>query len=131
MSFATEANVREALGRDLTAEETDLVQVLLDEADDVILAYLSTVLEDPIPGAVVRVAARMVARVFLQTGMIGADNVTQQTGPFSQTVKYSAGATNGSPWLSSADKSRLRPYRRSLGSATVQSFHTGRYRQEL
>lgn len=133
MAFATPEQVADALGRDLTSQEEAAAPTLLEEATDLITGYLGCT-PDPVPGAVSRVCARMVARVFGQAAAsvpVGASQVQQSAGPFSRSTSFSTGASNGSPWLAAADKTSLRLYRCNGGMRSVsgQSDHTGRYRE--
>lgn len=119
MAFADSDDVEQALRRELTATEETYVETMLDEASDLVLGYLR---QDPttgstVPGAVVRVTARMVARVIQQDGV--TPGTQQQTaGPFSTT--FVSGSSSGSPWLSMSDKITLKPYRRGGGLISVQ-----------
>src|SRR5690606_5757611 len=130
MAFADEADVVLALGRELTTAEQTSVDTLLDEATDLITGHLGCT-PDPVPDAVKRVTARMVARVFSQAQIsVGASQVQETAGPFSRSTSYASGTSNGSPWLAAADKVTLRPYRCGGGfrSVSLESPQTGKYR---
>lgn len=130
MAFATQTDVEAALGRSLTSTEAVSVDTLLDEATDLIIGYLGCT-PDPVPDAVKRVTARMVARVFSQSQIsVGASQVQETAGPFSRSTSYPAGTSNGAPWISAADKVALRPYRCGGGFRAVplESPQSGRYR---
>lgn len=130
MAFANQADVESALGRDLTDAEGQSVDALLDEASDLLVGYLGCT-PDPVPDAVKRVTARMVARVFSQAQIsVGASQVQESAGPFSRSTSYASGTSNGSPWLAAADKVVLRPYRCGGGfrSVSLESPQTGKYR---
>ncbi len=130
MAFADQDDVVSALGRDLSASEAS-VETLLEEASDLIVGYLGCT-PNPVPDAVKRVTARMVARVFSQAQIsVGASQLTETAGPFSRSTSYAAGTSNGSPWLAAADKTVLRPYRCGGGfrSVPLESQQSGRYRR--
>lgn len=134
MAFAADTDVEAALGRSLTTAEDASVDTLLNEATDLLIGYLGCD-PDPVPDAVERVCARMVARVFAQASsagapVIGASQVQQTAGPFSKSTSFSAGTATGAPWLSAADKVALRPHRCGGGfrALPVESAQSGRYR---
>jgi hypothetical protein len=119
-----------ALGRELTEAEEASVETVLEEATDLLTGFLGCA-PDPVPDAVKRVTARMVARVFSQALVnIGASQVQETAGPFSRSTSYAAGTSNGSPWLAAADKLALRPFRcgGGLRSVALESDQSGRYR---
>lgn len=131
MAFADEADVVLALGRELTTAEQTSVDTLLEEATDLVTGHLGCA-PDPVPDAVKRVTARMVARVFSQAQIsTGASQVQETAGPFSRSTSYASGTSNGSPWLAAADKVVLRPYRCGGGfrSVAVESEQSGEYRR--
>lgn len=134
MAFADETDVEAALGRDLTTAESEQVDTLLEEATDLLIGYLGCE-PDPAPDAVVRVCARMVARVFAQAAsanapVVGASQVQQTAGPFSFGTSFPAVASSGSPWLTANDKVALRPYRcGGFRAVPVESVQSGRYRR--
>jgi len=133
MAFAADADVEAALGRDLTFDEVASVSVLLEEASDLLIGYLGCE-PDPVPDAVKRVCARMVARVFEQASSgaaFGATGTQQTAGPFSQSVQFAAGTTYHAPWISATDKVVLRPYRCGGGfrSVNLESAQSGGYRR--
>lgn len=140
MAFATAADVKTALGRDLTTTETARAAGLLDEASDLVDTYLGWDGDEPtpIPGKATRVVARMVARVIKQeseaTGavVLGAEQMSRTMGPFTEQATFAAGATTGSPWLSSTDKATLRRMRvgGGLSSLSLATSQTGLYRTE-
>lgn len=138
MALASPEDVAAALGRDLTAAETEQAPTLLDEASDLVIGYLgcdpTDTTQEPatVPEAVSRVVARMVARVLGQAGHVpGSEGTTETVGPFSQTVRFASGTTSGAPWLTVTDKVALRPYRCGGGMRAVPlaTMQTGRYRR--
>lgn len=129
-----QTGVEEALGRELTTAEEAKVDNLIDEAGDLLHGYLGVDYRDEtsIPGAVARVAARVVARSFEQAASespFGVEGTTDQAGPFSRTLRFSSGTTSGSVWLDVKDKIKLRPYRvGAFRSVPLESRQSGRYR---
>jgi hypothetical protein len=111
VALATQADVENALGRFLTADED--VTTLLEEASDLAAAYLGGY-PDPVPGAVSRAVATMVVAVLTKPEATTADysaggyNATRQ--PLTINVGTESQTTTG-PWLTKAIRIRLRPYR--------------------
>jgi cell wall-associated NlpC family hydrolase len=119
MAFATAVDVVAALGRSLTSDESAAVENQLDQATDLVVGYLGAT-PDPVPGAVTRVVATMVAAVFTKPATNNSDygangyNVVREA----MTVKVGVeSATTSGPWLTNALKMRLSPYR--VGALTV------------
>lgn len=136
MAYADDEDVEAALGRDLTTAEGNAVDALLDEATDLLIGYLGCAQDHPVPDAVKRVCARMVARVFAQAAssnapVVGASQVQETAGPFSRSASFSSGTATGAPWLAAADKVALRPYRCGGGfrSVPAESVQSGKYRR--
>lgn len=119
MALATPADVVKALRRDLTSEEEEGVDSLLDEASDLVLGYLKCPPETPTPEAIVRVVAAMVAAVFRVPAGTPENADTLTAGPYTQ--RYTEGSTSGGPWLTAALKMRLAPYRCSMVSVPLVS----------
>lgn len=109
---ATPTDVEKRLGRDLDDDELGMVEGLLEEAEVLVEGYLGRIPE-PVPRRVTVVASRMVARVLEQPDAEAfyAESVQHSAGPFSETKRYSTGASGGSPWLTAADKQSLRQSR--------------------
>lgn len=109
---ATPTDVEKRLGRDLEDDELAVVEGLLEEAEVLVEGYLGRIPE-PVPRRVTVVASRMVARVLEQPDAEAfyAESVQHSAGPFSETKRYSTGASGGSPWLTAADKQSLRQSR--------------------
>jgi hypothetical protein len=111
MALATQADVENALGRFLEAEED--VTTLLEEASDLAAAYLGGY-PDPVPQAVSRAVATMVVAVLLKPEATTADyqaggyNASRE--PLTIRVGNESQTTTG-PWLTKAIRIRLRPYR--------------------
>jgi len=118
MALATVDDVEAALGRSLTSTED--VDTLLEEASDLVVAWLR-VTPDPVPAAVARAVATMVVACVDKPEVTATDyNAGGYNTSQSQTairVGVESATTTG-PWLTASLKERLRPYRisvRSLG----------------
>lgn len=107
MALANAADVEQALERELTGTEADYLDAKLETASDLVLGYLKCGVLDPVPDAVRRVVADMVAAVLTPTAPAGADSLT--AGPYS--MKFTEGSTSRAPYLTAALKVRLQPYR--------------------
>ena len=121
---ATVSDVARLLGRDLDGGEDALVEGLLEEAEVLIEGYLGRI-PQPVPRRVRVVASRMVARVLEQPDAEAfyAESVQHSAGPFSETKRYSTGASGGSPWLTAADKQALRRVR--IGGGGIYTIGIG------
>lgn len=123
MALASSSDVVAALGRSLTSAETTAVSNQLDQASDLVVGYLGRY-PDPVPGAVARVVATMVAAVFNKPTVTTADY--DATG-YSTSREYAQvhvgveSATSSGPWLTNALKQRLSPYRVSVRSVGIVS----------
>lgn len=97
-------------------EESSYIEALLLEAADLIEAYCRRGFSDPVPDAVKRVAARMVARAYQQDveldgPPLAATSEQLSAGPFSRSYSFDSNQTRGGVWLAASDKARLRGYR--------------------
>ena len=121
---ATPTDVEKRLGRDLEDDELAVVEGLLEEAEVLVEGYLGRIPE-PVPRRVSVVASRMVARVLEQPNAEAfyAESVQHSAGPFSETKRYSTGASGGSPWLTAADKQALRRVR--VGGGGIYTIGIG------
>ena len=121
---ATPTDVEKRLGRDLNDDELTVVEGLLEEAEVLVEGYLGRIPE-PVPRRVTVVASRMVARVLEQPDAEAfyAESVQHSAGPFSETKRYSTGASGGSPWLTAADKQALRRVR--IGGGGIYTIGIG------
>lgn len=121
---ATPTDVEKRLGRDLEHDELSVVEGLLEEAEVLVEGYLGRIPE-PVPRRVSVVASRMVARVLEQPDAEAfyAESVQHSAGPFSETKRYSTGASGGSPWLTAADKQALRRVR--VGGGGIYTIGIG------
>lgn len=119
MALAGASDVEAALGRDLVAVELNRVESLLDEASDLVAGYLHPcTVPVPVPGAIKRVVASMVAAVFSRPVEIPVESESLNMGPYG--VKFGAGTTSVGPYFTAALKSRLAPYRCGSGMVSVQ-----------
>lgn len=119
MALATAADIEAALGRSLT--ESEDVDFLLEVASDEVVGYLRY-LPDPVPGAVVRVVAAMVATALTKPPP-AVDGVAALTaGPYA--VRFTTdGASSGGPRLTPGMKKRLNLYRRlAVVSMSSESY---------
>lgn len=120
MPLATQDDVRAALRRDLTENETDWIAGLLDAASDLVIGYLSPYqIPTPTPGPIARVVAEMTAAVLTRPTNILPD--TQSLTADSYGVTFAAGTTAPGPYLTAAFKERLRPYRPGIVSVSLGS----------
>ena len=121
---ATPSDVAKRLGRDLDDDEMVVVEGLLEEAEVLIEGFLGEI-PQPVPRRVTVVASRMVARVLEQPDAEAfyAESVQHAAGPFSETKRYSTGASGGSPWLTAADKQALRRVR--VGGGGIYTIGIG------
>jgi hypothetical protein len=95
----------------------------LDQATDLVAAYLGTEL-NPVPGAVLRVVATMVAAVFSKPSITVADYDASGYSTAREAAGVYVGtesATTSGPWLTNALRERLKPYRVSVRAVTVIS----------
>lgn len=119
MAFAAAEDVEKALRRELTGSESESVDDLAETASDLVTGYLFPCeIPDPIPGAITRVVADMVAAVFNRPTQILPDATTLGAGQFS--VGLTPGSTSQGPYLTAAFKERLKPFRCGNGMASVQ-----------
>lgn len=119
VAFCSQFDVEKRLRRILTTAEAEYLPGMIEEAQLLVVAFLGcgedaypTV--DDVPAAVRVVTSRMVARVIEQAEttppeMLGATQVGNTAGPFSQQVSF-AQPRYGSPWLQRTDKETLEPY---------------------
>jgi hypothetical protein len=126
MAFATQEDVEDALGRPLTSTESVAVENQLDQATDLVVGYLGDS-PDPVPGAVTRVVATMVAAVFTKPATTTADYSASGYNTIREAMQVQVGvesATTTGPWLTNTLKTRLNPYRiGAVVSLTTVSEH--------
>lgn len=119
MTLATQADVAKALRRDLTSQEEEGVDSLLDEASDLVEGYLICPPPEPTPDPIKRVVAAMVAAVFDRATATPANADTVTAGKYS--MRYVEGSTSGGPWLTAALKMRIKRWRCSMVSVPLVS----------
>lgn len=118
--FCTQEDVEQRLRRDLTEDEEDYLDGMIEEAQLLVVAYLGCAPDayltaDNVPDAVRVITSRMVARVIQEADTapeyFGATQIGETVGPFSQQVTFQQGSRLGSPWLAKADRETLEPFR--------------------
>lgn len=122
MALATQADVEARLERALSDAEVVRLPSLLDDASAVVVGYCRTDFEpSPYPAAVAGVVAKMAVRSLSRgdAGMVDQQNA----GPFA--VHYSAAASSGDVWLTTADKLALRGYRLGGGLNSIRLVGDG------
>ena len=123
MAYATSSDVVAALGRSLTEAESVSVSNQLEQATDLVVGYLDRQL-NPVPGAVARVVATMVAAVFSKPSITIADYDASGYSTAREAAGVYVGnesATTSGPWLTNALRERLKPYRVGVRAVTVIS----------
>lgn len=119
MALASEQDVETTLRRDLTPDESDGVDGLLETASDLVTGYLFPCpIPDPTPPAITRVVADMVAAVMNRPTSILPDTQSLNAGVFG--VNLAPGAMSQGPYLTAAFKQRLKPFRCGNGMVSVQ-----------
>lgn len=119
MALAEAEDVAKALRRELTDSEVESVEDLVETASDLVTGYLYPCpIPEPVPGAITRVVADMVAAVFNRPSQILPDTASLGSGPFN--VGFAAGSTSQGPYLTAAFKERLKPFRCGNGMVSVQ-----------
>lgn len=109
-NLATQNDVRDALRRELTADEALWIDSLLAEASDLVAGYLSPYqIPESIPAPITRVVAAMAAAVLTRPSTLLPD--TQSVTADIYGVTFQPGATSPGPYLTDAFKKRLRPFR--------------------
>lgn len=106
----TPSDVERLLGRGLDDGDQARVEGLIEEAEVLIEGYLGRI-PQPVPRRVRVVATRMVARVLEQpdADAFFTESVQHSAGPFSETRRFTTGASGGAPWLTAVDKQMLKP----------------------
>lgn len=126
MTYATADDVKAALraiGRDELAGDLPPVDAMLDEASDLVDGHLwPSQVPTPIPGAVVRVVAAVAATVLLRPPELLPETHSLQADGFG--VTFTPGAGSLGPYLTTALKARLRPYRAAVASVVMSSERT-------
>lgn len=119
MAYANEEDVNAILPDgedDVPPESSDRLEVMLEEATDLVIAYLDREYDgdliagvpDDVPGAVRRVTARVAMRTFLDDPWNpGAESEVNQMGPFSHTINWSKEVQARDLYLTNAEEQRL------------------------
>lgn len=119
MSLAELADIEKALRRELTDSESESADDLAEKASDLVTGYLFPCpIPDPVPPAITRVVADMVAAVFNRPSQILPDTTALGAGGYS--ISLANGATSQGPYLTAAFKQRLKPFRCGNGMVSVQ-----------
>lgn len=122
MTVATLRDVEDRLGAGVDADGEVRVEALIAEAVVLVESYLGgPVPQDPTPDAIRVVVSRMVARVIqAPEPSFSVDTMSNTAGPFSQSRKFTTGASGGAPWLTANDKLVLDRFRRRKGFYSVE-----------
>lgn len=126
VALANQEDVEEVLGRDLTLDEESRVDGQLEAASDLVVGHLHPCLiPDPVPGAIMRVVAEMVADLITRKATAVPEGATS-LGAGAYSVGLAEGATTNGPWLTAKLKTRLLPFRCGNGMVSV-SLVSDRY----
>lgn len=118
MALASQEDIEKALRRELTDSEAESVDGLAETASDLVVGHLFPCpIPDPLPPAVTRVVADMVAAVLNRPTSILPDTQTLGAGIFSANL--APGSTSQGPYLTAAFKERLKPFRCGNGMVSV------------
>ena len=113
------SDVEARLGEEIPEENRDKVLNLLEEASVLVEGYLRRSFED-VTRPVAVVVSRMVARVLqAPAASFAVETLSQSAGAFSQSQKFTTGASGGSPWLTAADKTVLSRFRKRRGFYSI------------
>lgn len=119
MALASLDDIEKALRRELTDSESESVDGLAETASDLVVGYLFPCpIPDPVPPAVTRVVADMVAAVLNRPPTQLPDTQSLNAGMFG--VNLTPGSTSQGPYLTAAFKQRLKPFRCGNGMVSVQ-----------
>lgn len=117
--LATLSDVSERLGEEIQQDKIATVEGLLEEASVLVEGYLGRSFED-VPRPVSVVVSRMVARVLQAPApSFAVETLSQSAGAFSQSQKFTTGASGGSPWLTAQDKTVLSRFRKRRGFYSI------------
>lgn len=119
MVLATQADVEKRLGRDLTDDELERLDGLLEEASLLVEGYLGTEYTTDIPDAVVVVVSRIVARAFTSPSAALLPEGARSAAAGTYNVSFGDARTN--LWLSKADKTTLRNLGGGFNSILLKS----------
>lgn len=118
MRLATQEDVENALRRPLTEPEAEWIDPLLDEAGDVVRAYLHPwQIPTPPPGEIVRVVASLAASVINRPANVPADTKSLTADVYG--ITFATGSTGLGPYLSQGLRDRLQPFKDLAGNGMV------------
>lgn len=123
-----------ALERDLTSDEVNKLPGRAQRASELVEGYIGveydpTDTEHPIPAVVTSVTADVVARLYAaEESNVPqfVDSKTQTMGPLGATVRFNADAASRQPWLTKADKTRLRTVFSGFRATTMGTVRSDR-----
>ncbi len=116
--LATADDVAARLRRDLTDDEANWVDGLLEQASILVEAYCGQEFVDPVPAAVVTVVSQVAARA-LGNKAEGQTGYQAAAGPYSVNTTYTPDASSGGVWMTKQDRLMLRRYRIGGGVFSV------------
>lgn len=125
----TADDVENALdGSVLASDELPQLPSRAQKASDLVEGYIGLVYADgvTIPGVVTRVTAGCAARLYQrdrskQNPGLFTDTMSGAMGPFNANIKFSQDVTSGDPWLTKADKTRLKNVFSGYRAMSMQS----------
>ncbi|MCB2412354.1 hypothetical protein LGT39_05765 [Demequina sp. TTPB684] len=135
VAFCKDVDVEARLERQLTTGEAEYIDGKIAEAQALVVGYMgcgetpyATVAD--VPATVTIVTSRIVARVIEQkadttAGTFGADQISNNVGPFGRQVSFSQGSRTNAPWLTKADREALNPYACSSKAFAVDTVGSG------
>lgn len=113
------SDVAARLGEEVPENKVHVTEGLLEEASALVEGYLGRTFDD-VPRPVAVVVSRMVARVLqAPEPSFAVETLSQSAGAFSQSQKFTTGASGGSPWLTAADKTALSRFRKRRGFYSI------------
>lgn len=118
--LTTAGEVEALLGRELSESETRRAESLILAASVLVAQFTGADYQGGVPQVHQVVAATMVARAMATPQeMVGVNQATDSTGPFTHTRSYTSSFSEGGVWLSSMDKQMLGGGRRAEGVRMV------------
>ena len=113
------SDVSDRLGEEVPENKAPVIEGLLEEASALVEGYFGRSF-DEVPRPVTVVVSRMVARVLQAPApSFAVETLSQSAGAFSQSQKFTTGASGGSPWLTAADKTVLNRFRKRRGFYSI------------
>lgn len=127
MLLASQSDVEDRLGRDLTGAEEALLPGILEESSALVEGYLGVTYADAdqVPDVVRLVVSRVAARALTSPTDVpeGAESLTLSSLDFSATSRFGGGRS--SLWLSKQDRMMLRPLHSGFTSMPMSSERYG------